>query len=358
MIRVGIVGLGRMGLSHLSIIRPHPEVEVVGVCDTSRYVLDVMKRYTGIQGFRDHRTLVESTAPDAVVVATPTASHAEVCEYALANGVCTFLEKPLTLTLASGQRLVELAARNGLVTQVGYHFRFVPTFEESGRWLENGLIGDVHHFHVLAHGPAVLRARGRTWRAKRSEGGGCLYDYASHAANLMTFYFGAPEAVGGASMRSVFSDNVDDEVYASFTYAGGLTGQLSANWSDATQRKMSMRIEIWGTAGKIVADRQECQLYLRDDPGTAGLHSGWNIRHVSDLIPPVRYYVRGEEYTRQIDSFVQSVATKDGANVNSFASAYETDVVLGMIKTDAEHGGRTTIADVTPTVTASTGTGR
>lgn len=349
MIRVGVIGLGRMGLSHLSIIRPHPEVEVVGVCDTSRYVLDVMRKYTGVHGFRDHRALVEYATPDALVVATPSGSHAEICEYALEHGVSTFIEKPLTLTLASGRRLVDLAQRAALVAQVGYHFRFVPSFEQAKRYVDGGFIGDIHHFQVTAAGPTVLRSRGRTWRAKRSEGGGCLYDYASHAANLVTYFFGMPEAVGGAVMRSVFSDDVDDEVYATLYYSSGLAGQLSANWSDTTQRKMSMRVDIWGTEGKIVADRQECQLFLRTEPDSESeLHSGWNVMRLPDLIPPVRYYVRGEEYTRQLDHFVDSVASKSGERTNSFASAFETDVVLEMIKVDADQGGRTNLGDVIP----------
>lgn len=340
-IRVGVIGLGRMGLSHLSIIRPHPRVEIVGVCDTSRYVLDVMKRYTGLEGFKDYAVLIESARPDALIVATPTGSHAEICEHALEGGLSTFLEKPLALTVASGRRLVDLAARGDIATQVGYHFRFVPSFEEAKRLLGLGLIGDVHHFEVSALGPAVVRSRGRTWRAKRSEGGGCLYDYASHAVNLVTFFFGLPEAVGGAAIRSVFSQDVDDEVYATLYYPRGMTGQLSANWSDASQRKMSVRLEIWGTHGKIVADRQECQLFLREEPDSAAFHAGWNVRHTSDLIPPVRYYVRGEEYTRQLDHFVKSVAANRADTLSSFASAFETDVVLEMIHTDAEQGART-----------------
>lgn len=348
MIRLGVVGLGRMGLSHLSIVRPHPGVEIVGVCDTSRFVLDVMKRYTGLQGFRDYQALVESSAPDALVIATPSGSHAEICEYALERGVCTFLEKPLALTLSSGQRLVERAREAGLVGQVGYHFRFVPSFEEVKRYLDTGVIGAVHHFRVSATGPAVLRSRGKTWRAKRSEGGGCLYDYASHAANLVTLYFGMPEAVGGSVVRSVFSADVDDEVYATFYYGDGATGHVSANWSDPSQRKMSVRVEIWGTDGTIVADRQECQLFLRTEPDPAvGLHEGWNVSNVSDLISPVRYYVRGEEYTRQLDHFVASVESSERDGANSFAAAFETDVVLEMIRVDAEERDRTTVADVT-----------
>jgi scyllo-inositol 2-dehydrogenase (NADP+) len=344
MIRIGIVGLGRMGLSHLSIVRPHPNVDVVGICDTSRFVLDVMRRYTGLRAFRDHRDLIESTAPDALVIATPSESHADICAYALERGIGTFLEKPLALTLESSGMLVGLAEQAAVTAQVGYHLRFVPSFEEVRRWLDLGLVGDVHHLRVSTHGPAVLRSRGKTWRARRSEGGGCLYDYASHAVNLATYYLGMPSHVAGAAMRSVFSEDADDEVYTTLHYTTGATGQLSANWSDASERKMSVRLEIWGKAGKIVADRQECGLYLREKPGAeTDFHAGWNVRHMSDLTAPVRYYVRGEEYTHQLDHFIESVEARRTESRNNFAAAHETDVVLEMIRLDAESGGRTPV---------------
>jgi len=51
MIRAGLVGLGKMGLSHLSILNAHPEVDVVAVCDSSQYVLDVLAKYTSIKTY-------------------------------------------------------------------------------------------------------------------------------------------------------------------------------------------------------------------------------------------------------------------------------------------------------------------
>ncbi len=124
------------------------------------------------------------------------------------------------------------------------------SFQEMHRLLERGVIGTVHNFGVAASGPAVLRPSGRTWRSKSSAGGGCLYDYASHAVNLATFLFGQPTEVGGAVLGRVFSAAVEDEVYATLYYPTSLTGQLSANWSDGSQRKMSMRVDAWGSTAE------------------------------------------------------------------------------------------------------------
>ena len=61
----------------------------------------------------------------------------------------------------------------------------------------------------------------------------------------------------------MFSTDVDDEVYATFRFPDGATGQLAANWSDESFRKMSMQITIWGTNGRMRIDRQEIQIYLK-----------------------------------------------------------------------------------------------
>ena len=75
MIRVALVGLGKMGLSHLSIVNTHPDVELVAVCDSAAYILDVLGKHAGIKGYADYAKLLDEQRPDAVLIATPPRSH-------------------------------------------------------------------------------------------------------------------------------------------------------------------------------------------------------------------------------------------------------------------------------------------
>ena len=97
MVRLAVVGLGKMGLSHLSMIRVHPEVQLIGVCDTSRYLLDLLGINTGIATFTDFETMVQATSPDAVIIATPSRFHASIVRTAIAHGLHVFCEKPFCL---------------------------------------------------------------------------------------------------------------------------------------------------------------------------------------------------------------------------------------------------------------------
>lgn len=349
MIRVAVVGLGKMGLSHLSMINAHPEVDVVAVCDSSGYVLGLLKKYTGVTTYSDYATMLAECAADAVLIATPSRSHESMVRAALERRLHVFCEKPFTLDPADAESLTELSQRHGLVTQVGYHYRFVGAFREVKRLLDVGAIGAVTHVLAEAYGPVVLRPKGSTWRTQRSEGGGALYDYAAHPVDLLNWYLGEPSGVAGTSMNSIFSRETEDEVYSTLYYPSGGSAQLSVNWSDESQRKMSTRVTLFGTAGRIFADRQECQVFLRDTAVISdGYEPGWNVRYTTDLTDPVWFYVRGEEYSAQLDHFVTRVAEKRTEGENTFGSAAKTDRVLAMMVTDAQNGPSTSAAGPPP----------
>lgn len=342
MIKVGVVGLGKMGLSHLAMLRAHPEVEVAAVVDSTGYLLDVISKYTGLKTYSSYESMLASELElDAVVIATPTKMHSQMVKAALERHLAVFCEKPLCLTPAESATLVDLASTNGLVTQVGYHNRFVGAFAEVKRLLDANAIGKVTHVLAEAYGPVVLKPKGSTWRSRRAEGGGCLYDYAAHPLDLLSWYVGAPTAVGGTVLGSVFSAETDDEVFGTLFYPDGVSGQISVNWSDESYRKMTTKVTIWGTTGKIYADRQECQVYLRgSEQKVDGYTPGWNTRYTTELTPPVWFYLRGEEYSAQLDYFVQRVQAKTAAGLNDFRSAAATDRVLEMLRQDALAGPR------------------
>jgi len=342
LIRVGVVGLGKMGLSHYALFNAHPDVEVAGVCDSSKFVLTVLGKYTDVATYSDFEAMLDAAELDAVVIATPSSSHTAMVRTAFARGLHVFCEKPLTLSAAESAQLADEARERDLATQVGYHNRFIATFGEVRKLLDAGAIGRVTHVFGEAYGPVILKSQGRTWRSKRDQGGGCLYDYAAHVINLINWYCGAPEGVGGTALPSIFSRDTDDAAFSTLYFPQRVTGQIAVNWSDESYRKMTTKITIWGTGGRIYADRQECQAYLKDvEAAPAGYEAGWNVRYTTDLTPPVWFYLRGEEYSAQVDAFVARAQAGESAGSNDFASAAVTDATIAMMVDDALLGPST-----------------
>ncbi len=335
MLRAAIVGLGKMGLSHQSMVNAHPQLELTSVCDASGYMLDVLSKYTGVKTYTDYRKMLAEEQLDCVFVATPSRYHAEIVAAALDHNLHVFCEKPFALDPEIGYRLAETAERKRLVNQVGYHYRFVATFNETRRLLEQNLIGELHHVRAEAYGPVVLRPKGATWRSQKIEGGGCLFDYSCHAIDLVNYLVGRPIAVSGSVLNSVFSNDVDDEIYSTFQFSKGLYGQLATNWSDESLRKMSVKLSLWGSNGRINVDRQELQVYVRSPPPAAeGFGAGWTVRYTTELTKPVWFYVRGEEYSAQIDHFVRCIET-GGVAISSFRTASDTSLVADRVRADA-----------------------
>ncbi len=339
MVRLAVVGLGKMGLSHFSMINAHPEVKVVAICDAMGYVLDVLNKYAGTPIYTDYNAMLNEVELDAVIIATPSLLHGKMVRSALEKGIHVFCEKPFCLDVAEGGELTRLARQKGLVNQVGYHYRFVGAFQEMKRLLDLKAIGEVTHVLAEAYGPVVLKPKGSSWRSQSSQGGGCLYDYAAHPINLLNWFLGAPIGVGGTVVHKIHSKNTDDKVFGTLFFENEVTAQVSVNWSDESCRKMSTKMTVWGSQGRIFADRQECQAYLREPVAALpDYSSGWNVRYTTDLTKEVWFYLRGEEYSAQLDYFVGCIKNQAVDNLNSFESAWMTDQVISMMIEDAKLG--------------------
>ena len=332
MIKIALIGAGKMGLSHLAILGAHPDVDIVGVADTSKMVTDVLEKYSGFNCFSDYKKMLDATRPEAVFVSAPTKFHADIVTDLLNRGIHVFVEKPFCLNVKEGAELVRLAREKKLINQVGYHNKFIGTFEEVKKLVTGGYIGEMNHFVGEAYGPVVTKKKQSTWRSNPEEGGGCLLDYASHVIDLVNYLVGPVNKIHGAILKPVFSDTVEDSVYSLMETENKISGVLSVNWSEETYRKMSTSITIIGSKGKIISDASELKVYFKTSDTPAGYGRGWNIKYVTDLTEEVEFYLRGEEYSAQVDYFIKAVQGKVPNIRNTFESAWITDRVIDQIK--------------------------
>lgn len=337
MIRAAIIGLGKMGMSHAAILGGLPNVELVAACDMDSLLQSAFKKLTKIQMFTDYKKMIEEVKPDCVYVVTPTKLHYDMVMFALEHGCHVFCEKPFALTVEQGEKMVAMAKAKGLVNQVGYHNRYIGTFNEMKRLLAEGVIGKPFHFMGEAYGPVVLKSKGGTWRSDKKNGGGCIEDYAAHVLNLINYVTGSNLVdCKGTQMPSIFSNEVDDAVYGSLYLANGLKGQISVNWSDDTVRKMTTSIKIEGDGGKLEADATTLKIYVKEDKPKYGLNKGWNFKYITDVTPLVDFNLRGEEYTAETQAFINSIMTGKVDERNSFETALQTDYIIKKMEEDAQ----------------------
>ncbi len=340
-LNIGVIGAGRMGLTHHSIMNTLPGAKVTAVADPSGAVTSLLEKYSGVRAYKDHAAMLEREPLDAVLVCTPPAHNEPILRHVLARGLHAFVEKPFVLSSAQGLELAREFAEKGLVNQVGYVNRFNDVFMRARHLVGEGLLGKVFRFRSEMFSGTIIREQEQSnWRATHENGGGAMYEMASHAIDLINYLFGRPDYVDGTCLTRVFSRDVEDIASSSLFYRNGLAGTLYVNWSDESCRKPANKLEIHGEKGKILADQHGMKVYLRAADPAHGFAAGWNDVYITDVFSNVPFYLRGIEFTAQLDHFVQCVRSRSATRC-SFADAAATIIVAEqMFRNYADIAGR------------------
>ncbi len=144
-IRVGVIGTANRGGQLIDALRPHKDAEIVALCDVCQPHMD--KWSAALDGkpktFRDFRKMLEMPDLDAVLVATPDHWHAIQTIQACAAGKDVYVEKPLSVTVVEGRKMVEAARRHQRVVQMGIQRRSGAMYTQLARQLQEGLIGKI-----------------------------------------------------------------------------------------------------------------------------------------------------------------------------------------------------------------------
>lgn len=335
-VRAAIIGVGRMGLTHLAIYGGHPFLKITAAADGTSLITHAISKYhSDIKLYDDYQKMLRNEDLDAVLIATPPHLHAPMIEASLERNLSIFVEKPFTLDALEARRFADRSrTQKTAFHQVGYVYRYADVFLKLKELLQSGLLGRVMSFQVEMHGCTVIKKEnGAGWRGVRKTGGGCLNEFGSHAVDMLVNLFGKPSKVIGSCLLPIYSEQVEDLVRSTFLYENGLVGGLYANWSDPSYRKPMLLLDILGNEGRIRADLYGLKIFINN--GNSTFKKGWNTIHLPELMSSVPFYVRGAEFTRQLYAFAEGVRDPGAPNICSFADGATTQEVIDMIFADA-----------------------
>jgi len=328
---IGIIGVGKMGLSHLAIANQVEGIQVVAFAEKSNFLRKALSKSTGIEGYADYREMIQKEELTAVIICVPNWLHYETCLYCIDQDLHFFVEKPFTLSHETSLEVAKKADDSNVLGQVGYVNRYNPIFLKAKDLLGQNIIGEVFYYSCEMTGSVLKKPTKSGWRNDYSMGGGCLYDYGSHCIDLALFINGNDVKVKSASLKSVFSQNVDDCVSAELLHLSGRTGHIHVNWADFATRKASNSMTFWGSNGKLIVNKQELNLYLAKNESSTGLNDGWNRFSITDFSTETNYYLRGEEFSKQIQDFVDRVSGNEVKINDTLFDAARVDLIIGEI---------------------------
>lgn len=269
-IAVAFLGAGRMGLTHLQNLAGIPGVRVQVVADTN---LEAARRGAALaQAERvsdDPEAALGAADVDAVLICTPTNTHAALIEAAVHAGKAVWCEKPVALSLAETKRVAATVAAGGQPAMIGFMRRFDPGYAAARRAIAAGELGRVERFRALScdYTPPPVDYVATS--------GGIFVDMSVHDFDLARFLVGEVAEVsawGGLLIEPGYAAANDvDTAVALLRFQNGALGTLEA--TRRTTWGYDIRTEVAGSLGKLVVEaQQKTPLTLSRGLGFAGDH--------------------------------------------------------------------------------------
>ena len=293
-VRLGIIGLGNMGSSHIRNFNDGkiPNGEVTAVCDIDDAALERGAALVNheVKKYKDAIELMKSDDVDAVLVATPHYLHPVYATEALNAGKHVLIEKPAGVYAKAVRELNALADKSDKVFGVMFNQRTNPLYQKLKELIDSGEIGEIRRVNWIItdwYRTQQYYDSG-SWRATWSgEGGGVLLNQSPHQLDLIQWLCGVPKKVTGHCYYGKFHNiEVEDDVTAFLEYENGATGVFITTTGDAPGTN---RLEITGSKAKIIVEsgdndiimyrnRQDTDEHIKTSPYGFGTPECWECR--------------------------------------------------------------------------------
>jgi len=259
-VKAGLVGLGWWGAELLRGARAASAVAIT-TCHARRP--EARSTFAAEHGLRPVASFEEMlTDPDteAVIIATPHSTHAELVLAACEAGKHVFVEKPFVMSVADGRRCVAAAERAGVVLQVGHQRRRQPANRRIGAMIDEGVLGAVVALEANYSSPGGGRAGPADWRQDPSERPfSGLTPFGVHVIDTFHFLVGPIRSVVAMSTRPVGKTRLDDAAVLAFEFESGAVGTLVTS----TTIPATNRVGVLGTESAAWNDRDGRRLLVQ-----------------------------------------------------------------------------------------------
>ena len=292
-LRIGVLGAGRIGRIHGGNIALHPRARLAAVADASQEAARSLAEATGAE-VADVDAVIEAADIDALVICTPTDTHADLVERGARAGKAIFCEKPVSLDAERTRACLRVVEETGTSLMIGFNRRFDPSFATLRRRIGNGEIGEVELVTILSRDPSPPPAD------YLARSGGLFRDMMIHDFDMARFLLDE-EPVEVHAVASCLVDpairragDVDTAAVMLKT-ASGRIAQIS-NSRRATYG-YDQRIEVHGSLGLLAAgNRRTTTVEFADARGYA-------------VDPALPFFLEryAEAYRAELDAFVAGV---------------------------------------------------
>jgi myo-inositol 2-dehydrogenase / D-chiro-inositol 1-dehydrogenase len=255
LLRIAVLGCGRIGQMHAANVARHPRAELVAVYDVSREAAERVAAAQGVKAAASADEIFSSVNVDAVLIATATPTHADYIEMAVAAGKAALCEKPIDLNLARVNACAAKIKGTKVPIQLGFNRRFDPGHSAARKAMLAGEIGDLHQVIITSRDPALPP------RAYLEAAGGLFRDMTIHDFDLARFMLGEEPtevfALANALIDPALGAALDEVDTAMFVLRTASGKQCHINNSRTAVYGYDQRVELLGTSGMLISDNRK-----------------------------------------------------------------------------------------------------
>lgn len=243
MLGLGVIGAGYWGPKHIrNFVALGAGMAWLADVDASR-LKAVKSDYPHLRTTNDYREVLAAREVDAVVIATPVSTHAELAEAALRAGKHVLVEKPLAHSSAAARKLVELADARGLVLMVGHTFLFSPAVRYLRDLIRSGELGEIYYAHSQRLNLGLFQADINV-----------MWDLAPHDVSILMHLLDLPVTTASAHGRSYVQPRIEDVAHVNLTFGDHVHAMIHVSWLDPNKVR---RMTVVGSRKMVVYDDVE-----------------------------------------------------------------------------------------------------
>ncbi|MFN3728510.1 MAG: Gfo/Idh/MocA family protein [Fimbriimonadaceae bacterium] len=358
-IRLGIVGCGAIAPIHANAVLALEGAVLAGVQDHDLAQAETFAASLGVPTFTTLHELCREV--DAVLICTPSGTHAEIANAAMELGVDVLVEKPLDTELARAESVVHTAARTGRIAGVVSQHRFARPIQEvrevvqSGRW-GRMLIGDAK---VKWYRTQAYYDSGK-WRGTRRWDGGCLMNQSIHTIDMLLWVMGPVKAVNGLCRTMSHDMECEDVGMALVEFESGAVGTIMG--TTVAFPGFQERFEVHGERGSAIVEADRIIAWHENEAIEDGSKYGGGV--MVQPAPNVPSSVGtalgdddtigwGRQHRLQIEDFVAAVRDRRTSFLPVEEGLAPLKTILAIMKSSVEGGRRVELSELEAAATES-----
>ena len=285
--KVGLIGIGGMGNVHFGCYKKMSGIEIA-VADVRVDMAKEKIQDDSIPVYASYEEMIEREKPDFVDICTPSYMHADMAVYALTHGCHVLCEKPMSISSAECQRMIDAKEKSGKLLMIAHVVRFMSPYVYLKSVINSGELGKPVHIvmHRLSESP---KWSWENWMLDTEKSGGVALDLSIHDIDFMQYVFGQPK-----SLSADYRDMKDDTNYARTTFFyDGFSVETVGSWYNAPVPFHAEYLAVFengyleSRGGKVMKNGREVSLEVGDTSENTGI----NLSGADGYADEITYFI-------------------------------------------------------------------